>query len=167
MNNEGFIPFTNNVPNSIIKTIFLAMAISSFQIVHLFAADNAKVLMDIQKRGVKVTQETSSTYRFEYPHGKVLYKNLGEYHNEILHRTTTSIDTTTIDLTSIDTALYSNKYQFWQEIDVSDADFSPVVIGDVNNNKRVEIYGFDKEFSSVDDPPNDIFEIDSTGVFKN
>ena len=76
------------------------------------------------------------------------------------------IDSTIIDLQTIDTSLYSDKYKFWQEIDVSDADFRPVVIGDVNKNGRAEIYGYTKSFEMPQGQPISIFELDTAGFFK-
>jgi len=148
------------------KTFTFLTVLLLTECIELFAADKTQALSSAQRRGMKVIQVENSIYRFEYPEGKTVCKNLGEYRNESLCRTASTIDTTTIDLTTIDTSLYYSKYKFWQEIDVSDADFNPIVIGDVNNNERAEIYGFDKQFDSVDDPPNDIFELDSAGAFK-
>src|SRR5690606_11994375 len=90
---------------------------------------------------IKVTEIEKDILKLEYPHGKVMYKNIGEYIPNTENRITYSptFDSTIIDLTTIDTTLYYHKYSFWQEVPLSNADFDYVRIGDVNNNGKSEL----------------------------
>jgi hypothetical protein len=80
----------------------------------------------------------------------VLIKNIADYkpqassiHHPIYSPT---YDSTIIDLTTIDTTLYYQKYRFWQEVLISNRKFP--IIGDINGNGRVELYGFEKDYTT-------------------
>jgi hypothetical protein len=90
----------------------------------------------------------------------VLYKNIGDYSSELRSAGTSqypesgiqqpvyspTYDSTIIDLTTIDTTLYYQKYSFWQEVLISNRKFP--IIGDVNGNGRIELYGFEKDYAT-------------------
>ena len=148
------------------KTFRIAIVLSMIQYIQLFAGDNGQVLQTLSRYGIKVTQNENSIYKLEYPNGKVLYNNLGNYRDENLHRTMSSVDSTIINLQTIDTSLYSNKYTFWQEVPVSDGDFRPLIVGDVNNNGMAELYGYQKYYSTPElSFPMKIFELNPAGSF--
>ncbi len=98
------------------------------------------------REDIKVTEIEPNILRLEYPNGKMLYKNIGEYITNIENRITYSptFDSTIIDLTTIDTTLYNQKYRFWQTVLISNRKFP--IIGDINGNGRVELYGFEKDY---------------------
>lgn len=148
------------------KTVFFAIVLCLIQLAEVLGGDKGQTLSSVRQRGVKVTEVENATYRFEYPGGKMLYKDLGDYHYNMLQRSSSAIDSTVIDLRTIDTSLHSNKYKFWQEVDVSEGDFSGLVIGDVNKNKRPEIYGFSKAYETYNPSSAGIYELDSTNVFR-
>jgi hypothetical protein len=117
----------------------------------------------------KVTEVEKDILKLEYPHGKVLYKNIGDYRypeSGIRHPVSPTFDSTIIDLTTIDTSLYYHKYSFWQEVPIHNWDFDFIRIGDVNNNGKPELYGARKFFWSDYEPVtvyelNDIRRFDS------
>ncbi len=130
---------------------------------------------------IKVTESTAGgekdILKLEYPGGKVLYKNIGDYSSElrsagtsqypesgILHPVSPTFDSTIIDLRYIDTTLYYHKYSFWQEVPIHNWDFDYVRIGDINNNGKPELYGARKFFWS-DYEPVTIYELNETGGF--
>jgi len=118
---------------------------------------------------IKVTEIEKDILKLEYPNGKVIIKNIGNYQpstNNNLHPTTYSptYDSTIIDLTTIDTTLYYQKYTFWQEVPIHNWDFDCLRIGDVNNNGRAELYGSRKYFWS-DFEPVAIYELNEYGNF--
>src|SRR3990172_5856167 len=99
------------------KTVFCAIVLCLIQLAEVLGGVKAEAQLSVRQRGVKVTQVENSTYRLEYLGGKSLHKNFGDYHDDMLQRSSLAIDSTVIDLRAIDTSLHSNKYKFWQEID--------------------------------------------------
>ncbi|MBE0551468.1 MAG: T9SS type A sorting domain-containing protein [Ignavibacterium sp.] len=99
---------------------------------------------------IKVTEVEKDIIKLEYPNGKVIYENIGDYkypeskNQQPVYSPT--FDSTIIDLTNIDTTLYYNKYSFWQEVNVGSPYTAPPLIGDVNNNSLPEIYGMMKDY---------------------
>lgn len=127
----------------------------------------AEKLQQIKTReDIKVTEVEPNILKIEYPSGKVLYKNIGEYKPTAnnLHPTPYSptYDSTIIDLTNIDTTLYYQMYQFWQEVPLGN--FRTLLVGDVNNNGLPELYGQMKDYTG---PYSDIvaFEMNAQGNF--
>lgn len=115
---------------------------------------------------IKVTEIEKDILRIEYPHGKVIYKNISDYRSPITDNLSYSptFDSTIIDLTTIDTMLYYQKYSFWQEVNIGIPHTAPPLLGDVNNNNLPEIYGqmknYNSEISNVV-----IMEMNLLGVF--
>lgn len=107
-------------------------------------------LKQLYKRNdIIVTEVGPDLLRLEYPDGKVLIKNIADYkqqtNNHKLNYSPT-YDSTIINLTTIDTILYYYKYRFWQEVLISNRKFP--IIGDINGNGRVELYGFEKDYTT-------------------
>jgi hypothetical protein len=102
------------------------------------------------RQEIKVREIEPNILKIEYPNGKVLYKNIGDYQyqeSNIQHPVyTPTYDSTIIDLTTIDTTLYYYKYRFLQEVLISNRKFP--IIGDINGNVRVELYGFEKDYTT-------------------
>ncbi|MBK7379159.1 MAG: VCBS repeat-containing protein [Ignavibacteriales bacterium] len=118
------------------------------------------------REDIKVTEVEKDLLKLEYPSGKILYKNISDYQSPITDNLDYSptFDSTIIDLTTIDTTLYYQKYNFWQEVYISNADFNYVRIADVNNNGKPELYGFRKFFWS-DLEPVTVYEINEQSSF--
>ena len=115
---------------------------------------------------IKVTEVEKDILKIEYPQGKVLYKNIGDYIPNAERNITYSptFDSTIIDLTNIDTTLYYQKYSFWQEIGVGTVNTNPPLVGDVNKNARAEIYGVMKDYNS-DLSDVVVMELNTSGGF--
>ncbi|HEX9739534.1 MAG TPA: hemagglutinin, partial [Ignavibacteriaceae bacterium] len=115
-------------------------------------------LQQLKRRtDIKVTEVEKDILKLEYPGGKVLYKNIGEYQYPVssiphsgrqLPDYSPTFDSTIIDLTTIDTLPYYRKYSFWQEVLIANYGFDGLVVGDINNNGMAEIYGFVKDYTS-------------------
>jgi len=97
---------------------------------------------------VKVTEVEKDILKLEYPNGKVLFKNISDYRPPVTDNLNDSptYDSTLIDLTTIDTTLYYQKYSFWQTVLISNRKFP--IIGDINGNGKVELYGFEKDYTT-------------------
>ena len=116
---------------------------------------------------IKVTEVEKDVLRLEYPNGKVLFKNIGDYKpatNNYQLNYSPTYDSTIIDLTTIDTTLYYQKYRYWTEVPLHNWDFDHLLVGDVNNNGRPELYGSRKYFWS-DFEPVTIYELNEYGSF--
>jgi hypothetical protein len=125
-----------------------------------------KKLQQLNSRSdIKVTEVEPNLLRLEYPNGKVLIKNIGDYNpttkNHELNFSPT-YDSTIIDLTTIDTMLYYQKYRFWQEVPIHNWDFDHIRIADVNNNGKVELYGPRKFFTTPAEPIT-VYELNDNG----
>jgi len=119
------------------------------------------------REDIKVTEVSKGLLKLEYPNGKVLYKNIGDYKPPTAHNLqpttySTTYDSTIIDLNNIDTTLYSDMYSFWQEVPLGN--FRTLLVGDVNNNGRAELYGQMKDYTG---PYSDIvaYEMNAQGGF--
>jgi hypothetical protein len=96
---------------------------------------------------IKVTEIEKDILKIEYPSGKVIYKNIGDYitnaENRILYSPT--FESTIIDLRTIDTTLYYQMYSYWQEVPLGN--FRTLLVGDVNSNGLPELYGQMKDYT--------------------
>jgi len=143
--------------------LFLVSSVSLAQMSREEKLEQLKSRSDI-----KVTEVEPNIFKLEYPDGKVLYKNIGNYQppttNSQQPMYSPTFDSTIIDLTTIDTTLYYHKYRFWQEVPISNRDFDFIRIGDVNRNGKTELYGMKKLFNS-DVEPVTVYELNSQGNF--
>lgn len=102
------------------------------------------------REDIKVVEVEPNILKLEYPNGKIRYKNIGDFkypESGIQHpEFSQTYDSTIIDLTTIDTTLYCHKYRFWQTVLISNRKFP--IIGDVNGNGKVELYGFEKDYTT-------------------
>jgi hypothetical protein len=127
---------------------------------------------------IKVTGIEKDILKIEYPGGKVLYKNIGDYQyqesslpSEALAKEgiqnpvySPTYDSTIIDLRFIDTTLYYHKYSYWTEVPIHNWDFDCLRIGDINNNGKTELYGSRKYFWNNFEPII-IYELNDAGNF--
>ncbi len=121
------------------------------------------------REDVKVTEVKKDILKLEYPGGKVRYKNIGDFkypESSIQHpEFSLTFDSTIIDLTTIDTTLYYQKYKFWQEVPLTNLDFSHLMVGDVNDNRKTELYGLRKYYETPAEPVC-IYELDPNNNFQ-
>ena len=152
---------------------FLLILLGSF----VLAQSKEEKLVQLKTRSdLKVTEVQKDILKLEYPNGKVIYKNIADYHypESSIQKPVYSptYDSTIIDLTTIDTTLYYNKYSFWQEVLIANIDPNGVIVGDINNNGRAELYGFVKDYTSnysdiVVKELNNIGSFDSLHIYAN
>jgi len=121
------------------------------------------------REDVKVTEVKKDILKLEYPGGKVRYKNIGDFkypESSIQHpEFSLTFESTIIDLTTIDTTLYYQKYKFWQEVPLTNLDFSHLMVGDVNDNRKTELYGLRKYYETPAEPVC-IYELDPNNNFQ-
>jgi hypothetical protein len=155
------------------KSIFvcgLLLLVSCFSLAQNKYDTREDKLQQLKSRAdIKVTEVEKDILKLEYPGGKMLYKNIGDYQypeSSIQQpEYSPTFDSTIIDLTTIDTTLYYHKYSFWQEVPLSNADFDYLRIGDINNNGKPELYGLRKYFESGFEPIT-VYELDESGLFQ-
>jgi hypothetical protein len=135
----------------------------------------AEKLQQLKTReDIKVTEVEKNLLKLEYPNGKVLYKNIGDYKTPTIHIVagnnlhptpySPNYDSTIIDLTNIDTTLYYQMYSYWQEVPIHNWEFEHIRIGDVNNNDKPELYGPRKYFESPAEPIT-VYEMNNNDNF--
>ncbi|MFO7524352.1 MAG: FlgD immunoglobulin-like domain containing protein [Ignavibacteriaceae bacterium] len=152
------------------KLVFVSCLLFLFSCAVYSQQSREEKLVQLKSRtDIKVTEIEKDILRIEYPHGKVLYKNIGDYNpqttdNKLNYSPT--FDSTIIDLTTIDTSLYYHKYSFWQEVPIHNWSFDYIRIGDVNNNGKPELYGPRKLFNA-DYEPVTVYEINEQGIFNS
>jgi hypothetical protein len=145
--------------------------VCSFSIAQTRFPGREEKLEQLKNRSdIKVTEIKKDILRLEYPNGKVIIKNIGNYQpptNNNLQPTTYSptYDSTIIDLTTIDTSLYYQKYRYLTEVPLHNWEFGHLLVGDVNNNGRPELYGPRKFFWS-DFEPVAIYELNEYDSFE-
>lgn len=122
-------------------------------------------------KDITITEVEKDILKLEYPSGKVLYKNIADYQYPTKWQAESGIqhiaysptyDSTIIDLRTIDTTLYSGMYSYWLEVPLGN--FRTLLVGDVNNNGRPELYGKVKDYTG---PYSDImaYEMNNQGKF--
>lgn len=120
-----------------------------------------------QREGVNVTEVEKDIIKIEFLEGKTILKNIADYQPPTTYSQPTyspTFDSTIIDLTTIDTTLYYQKYRYWTEVPLHNWEFDHLLVGDVNNNGRPELYGSRKFFWS-DFEPVAIYELNENGNF--
>jgi len=144
----------------------LLFAVSSFSFAQNTREEKLQQLKN--REDIKVTEVEPNLIKLEYPNGKVMYKNIGDYQRlessmQYLEYSPT-YDSTIIDLTNVDTTLYYQIYSFWQEVPVGNGINNFLLVGDVNNNNLPELYGQTKDYTT-DYSDIVIFERNSQGGF--
>jgi len=99
----------------------------------VLAQSKVEKLQQLKNReDIKVTEVEKDLLKLEYLNGKVIYKNIADYQyleSGIQNlKYSPTFDSTTIDLTTIDTTLYYQKYKFWQEVPITNLDFSHLMV---------------------------------------
>lgn len=149
-----------------LRFIFLGFTLIVFVRCGLSQAREEKLWQLKTREDIKVTEVEPNLLKLEYLNGKVLYKNIADYQypasgiQQLAYSPT--YDSTIIDIATLDTTLYYQKYTYWQEVPLGN--FRTLLVGDVNNNGRAELYG---QMKSLTGPYSDIvcFEMNSQGLF--
>jgi hypothetical protein len=97
-------------------------------------------LQKVVERGNKVEETSPNIIKLIYKLGETRAFNLNQKQNVV--EQTKGINTTIINIWEIDTTLYSNRFSFWQRVELQNGNFLAPFIDDLNRNGRPEIYGF-------------------------
>ncbi len=125
----------------------IEIAILVFALTIITAAQTKTVLIERLRNDRFQTVEKTNLHGEVYKitnklTGRSYYKNLGEYKpKDKLHKTSVVVDTTIIYPDLVDTTQFDGMYEFWTRVDVGTSAPIPIVVGDVNNNGNVELYG--------------------------
>jgi hypothetical protein len=95
--------------------------------------------------GMKVERQPGDILKITYTNGKTRYNAVGEYQGTTLQ---TNLDSTEINLSTIDTTLYASKYRFFREVPITAGQNAPLPIYDINENRKAELYGYRKDFTT-------------------
>ncbi len=148
------------------KKIVLIFVLLALQSVLLLAQQTREEkLAQLRKReDIKVTEVEQNILKIEFPNGKTILKNIGNYEPRTTNKINYSptFDSTIIDLRTIDTTLYYQKYSFWQEVPLGN--FRTLLVGDINNNNLPELYGQMKDYTT-DYTDIVIFKMNQQGTF--
>jgi hypothetical protein len=150
------------------KLLVFCLTLVIISITNAQISKEEKVEQLKSRSDIKVTEIEKDILKIEYPHGKVMYKNIGNYQppttNSQQPMYSPTFDSTIIDLRYIDTTLYYYKYSFWKEVPIYNSHFNHIMIGDVNINGFPELYGSRKYFWSAQEPIT-IYELNPYGHF--
>jgi hypothetical protein len=133
----------------------------------LFPDKNVKIQQLKSRENIKVTEIEKGIYKIQYSNGNTLFKNTNDYRpaaNAVLKYSPT-YDSTIIDLRTIDTTLYYRKYSYWQEVPLTNLEFSHIMVDDVNENNKPELYGARKFLQSEQEPVT-IYELNNSYSFE-
>jgi hypothetical protein len=143
----------------------LLFIVSSLSLAQLSREEKLEQLKS--RSDIKVTEVEPNLLKLEYPNGKMIIKNIGDYKPETNNyqlNYSPTYDSTIIDLTTIDTTLYYHKYNYWTAVPINNSVFDCLRIGDVNNNGKTELYGFRKFFWAQAEPVT-IYELNNKNNF--
>jgi hypothetical protein len=124
-------------------------------------------LQKFVERGGKYEETSPNIYKLTFPDGisRVYNFNLRDRLSENLE----GVDTTIINVWEIDTTIYSDKFTFWQKVEVANSWWAPLPVEDLNRNNKPELYGY-TDFHELPYPsggPVRIFERDDNGIYKS
>ena len=121
------------------------------------------VLQKIVERGNTVEETSPNIYKLTYRTGE----SRTFYFNQKVKTNAGNepVDTTIVNIWEIDTTKYSGMIKFWQQVQVSNNLWAPLPVEDLNNNGRLELYGFTDVISPNRAGPVRIYEQDVEGIF--
>jgi hypothetical protein len=114
----------------------------------------------IQSRNVKIQETAPWTLQIRqaFP-PRLTYKTTAEASSGL-----TPAADLTIDLSTIDTTTFANMYRFWTEVPVAFAPYELAIV-DANNNRRKEIYGVFKDYTTPSQGKERIYEFNGDSAF--
>lgn len=121
----------------------------------------------VERRG-KVEETSPNIYKLTYRDGSQRVFNFNQ--TEKLNEIDNGIDTTIINVWEIDTTKFAGMFKFWQEVEVANTEFFPVLIDDLNKNNLPELYGYSNYSTLGSQPyggPVKVFESNETGIYQN
>ena len=148
------------------KIVFISLAILFVNITYaqLNTFNKQAELQHFIERGGKVTETAPNIYKLTYSTGEVRVFDFNK--NNRKYEYLEGVDTTIINIWEIDTTKYSDRFSFWQKVDIVNNFENIVFVDDLNKNGLLELYGF-SEGHSVFVGPVKIFEQNKQGIFQN
>lgn len=119
-------------------------------------------LQKFVERGNKIEETVPNIYRLTYRLGETRIFNLNQKQNVV--KQTTGINTTIINIWEIDTTLYSNKFSFWQRVELDNLSVIAPFVCDLNRNGLPEIYGVHHSEAPAKGPV-EIYEMNLQGKY--
>jgi hypothetical protein len=116
------------------------------------------------EQGGKVEEISPNIYRLTHRTGESRTFNLNPKEN--IFENNDGVDTTIINIWEIDTTKFAGMFSFWQQVQLSNSFRAPLPIEDLNNNGRLELYGYTDITSANRAGPARIFEQDIDGIFR-
>ena len=117
------------------------------------------------ERGGKVEEISPNVYKLTYRTGESRTFYLGSKEN--VYEGNNPVGTTIINMWEIDTTKYSNKFTFWQRVEINNEYFfTPPFVDDLNRNGRPEIYGKHHSYFPGSGPV-EIYERNDIGIFES
>lgn len=101
-------------------------------------------------------------YKLTYPSGETRVFNFNR--NTNFRNITEPSNTTIINIWEIDTTKYSDKFKFWQRVNIINSIEGIVFAKDLNHNGLLELYGYSEQNYPLVGPVV-IFEQNSSGIF--
>ncbi|MCX8104268.1 MAG: T9SS type A sorting domain-containing protein [Ignavibacterium album] len=122
-------------------------------------------LQKFVEHGGKVEEISPDVYKLTYRTGESRVFNFNLKDNFAADNN--PVDTTIINMWEIDTTKYSNKFIFWQRVELNnDYVFTPPFVDDLNRNGRPEIYGkHHSSFLGINGGPVEVYERNHNGSF--
>jgi hypothetical protein len=106
-------------------------------------------------------------YRFESSDGAVRYKDMSLMEATSLAVTDSiPIDTFVVNLRTLDTTMYPGRLTYWDEIPIANNYAHTILVGDVNRNGNLEMYGYTQSFNDYNPRPIQAYELDADGIFR-
>lgn len=93
---------------------------------------------------IKIEYLNATKISVNYSNLKTTIFNLGENTEQKAYVDT--VPRFVFNLWELDTSLFNYKYYYWQEVPLGTDPIMKPLIGDINNNSLVELYGFKKDF---------------------
>lgn len=117
---------------------------------------------------MRMIAQGNGIYRFESPDGGFIrFKDMSPMSASILAAIDSiSIDTIVINLPELDTTKFPGRLRYVCEIPPVNGYANTLLVGDVDRNGRLEMYGTTRGFYDPDYGPSGAYELDSDGVFR-
>ncbi|MDY0082040.1 MAG: FG-GAP-like repeat-containing protein [Ignavibacteriaceae bacterium] len=120
-------------------------------------------LQKFVERGGKVEEISPDVYRLTYRTGESNVFYLGSKESPVENNK--NFNTTIINVWEIDTTKFEGMFTFWQKVQLSNDFYAPIPVGDLNNNGRLEIYGYTDVSLPGFIGPVRVYEQNTNGIF--
>lgn len=115
----------------------------------------------LESLGVSITEIQKNEFRFEYPNGKVIFKNCNERGDISIENSI--YDSLIIDLSTININQYQHLYRVWRTIPITSE--RKLVICDSDKNGKMEIYSTYARPLPIYEPEVRVYEYNNDSTF--